>query len=230
MAQIKQRGSLEQFMNVVRNRIEDLSGERVESSFKYPEDMEDLENGEYESHVTEPVNASESVQSAMYQDMDGSTLGDIGTTATEEELRRLYDEWHDSDPVVSEYESFEDWLDDTVNNGYLKRIAGSETVEAAEEDDDEDDEYDENAEYIQALIGDLESEIVGRHGDVIESIVFDDDDETLYMTVTFEHNGETSINDYEIPFEDLSMDPESMEDDVNYIADQVDVDMSDLEE
>lgn len=230
MAQIKQRGSLEQFMNVVRNRIEDLSGEPVESSFKYPEDMEDLENGEYESHVTEPVNASESVQSAMYQDMDGSTLGDIGTTATEEELRRLYDEWHDSDPVVSEYESFEDWLDDTVNNGYLKRIAGSETVEAAEEDDDEDDEYDENAEYIQALIGDLESEIVGRHGDVIESIVFDDDDETLYMTVTFEHNGETSINDYEIPFEDLSMDPESMEDDVNYIADQVDVDMSDLED
>lgn len=227
MAQIKQRGSLEQFMNVVRNRIEDLSGEPVESSFKYPEDMEDLENGEYESHVTEPVNASESVQSAMYQDMDGSTLGDIGTTATEEELRRLYDEWHDSDPVVSEYDSFEDWLDDTVNNGYLKRIAGSETVEAAEEDDDE---YDENAEYIQALIGDLESEIVGRHGDVIESIVFDDDDETLYMTVTFEHNGETSINDYEIPFEDLSMDPESMEDDVNYIADQVDVDMSDLED
>ena len=227
MAQIKQRGSLEQFMNVVRNRIEDLSGEPVESSFKYPEDMEDLENGEYESHVTEPVNASESVQSAMYQDMDGSTLGDIGTTATEEELRRLYDEWHDSDPVVSEYDSFEDWLDDTVNNGYLKKIAGSETVEAAEEDDDE---FDENADYIQALIGDLESEIVGRHGDVIESIVFDDDDETLYMTVTFEHNGETSINDYEIPFEDLSMDPESMEDDVNYIADQVDVDMSDLED
>lgn len=227
MAQIKQRGSLEQFMNVVRNRIEDLSGEPVESSFKYPEDMEDLENGEYESHVTEPVNASESVQSAMYQDMDGSTLGDIGTTATEEELRRLYDELHDSDPVVSDYDSFEDWLDDTVNNGYLKKIAGSESVEAAEEDDDE---YDENAEYIQALIGDLESEIVGRHGDVIESIVFDDDDETLYMTVTFEHNGETSINDYEIPFEDLSMDPESMEDDVNYIADQVDVDMSDLED
>lgn len=228
MAQIKQRGSLEQFMNVVRNRIEDLSGEPVESSFKYPEDMEDLENGEYESHVTEPVNASESVQSAMYQDMDGSTLGDIGTTATEEELRRLYDEWHDSDPVVSEYDSFEDWLDDTVNNGYLKKIAGSESVEAAEEDDEDD--YDENADYIQTLIGDLESEIVGRHGDVIESIVFDDDDETLYMTVTFEYNGETSINDYEIPFEDLSMDPESMEDDVNYIADQVDVDMSDLED
>lgn len=227
MAQIKQRGSLEQFMNVVRNRIEDLSGEPVESSFKYPEDMEDLENGEYESHVTEPVNAAESVQSAMYQDMDGSTLGDIGTTATEEELRRLYDELHDSDPVVSDYESFEDWLDDTVNNGYLKKIAGSESVEAAEEDDDE---YDENAEYIQTLIGDLESEIVGRHGDVIESIVFDDDDETLYMTVTFEYNGETSINDYEIPFEDLSMDPESMEDDVNYIADQVDVDMSDLDD
>lgn len=227
MAQIKQRGSLEQFMNVVRNRIEDLSGEPVESSFKYPEDMEDLENGEYESHVTEPVNASESVQSAMYQDMDGSTLGDIGTTATEEELRRLYDELHDSDPVVSDYDSFEDWLDDTVNNGYLKKIAGSESVEAAEEDDDE---YDENAEYIQTLIGDLESEIVGRHGDVIESIVFDDDDETLYMTVTFEYNGETSINDYEIPFEDLSMDPESMEDDVNYIADQVDVDLSDLDD
>lgn len=162
MAQIKQRGSLEQFMNVVRNRIEDLSGEPVESSFKYPEDMEDLENGEYESHVTEPVSASESVELA--------------------------------------------------------------------EDVDDDDEYDENAEYIQTLIGDLESEIVGRHGDVIESIVFDDDDETLYMTVTFEYNGETSINDYEIPFEDLSMDPESMEDDVNYIADQVDVDMSDLDD
>ena len=32
MAQIKQRGSLEQFMNVVRNRIEDLSGEPVEST------------------------------------------------------------------------------------------------------------------------------------------------------------------------------------------------------
>lgn len=40
----------------------------VKSSFVYPEDMEALEDGEYESHVTEPINASYMVRPVTFGD------------------------------------------------------------------------------------------------------------------------------------------------------------------
>lgn len=40
----------------------------VKSSFVYPEDMEALEDGDYESHVTEPINASYMVRPVTFGD------------------------------------------------------------------------------------------------------------------------------------------------------------------
>lgn len=57
MGKFFKRGTPNEMLDAFKGRISELDGE-VESSFVYPDDLEDLENGEYESHVTEPINAS----------------------------------------------------------------------------------------------------------------------------------------------------------------------------
>ena len=62
----------------------------VESSFIYPDDLEDLENGEYESHVTEPVNASAVVRPVTFGDFgvyvtDGNNRAELVFEGTEDE-------------------------------------------------------------------------------------------------------------------------------------------------
>lgn len=51
-------GSPEQMLDAFRQRIDELSDIGIDSSFDYPDDLVDLEDGEYESHATEPVEAS----------------------------------------------------------------------------------------------------------------------------------------------------------------------------
>ena len=73
---------------------------------------------------------------------------------------------------------------------------------------DEDPDADVEDSYIQELKDACE--------DVVEAdaIIWDEDDENLYMTITI---GE-EITDYTIPFEDLST---NIDDDIEYIVDAV---------
>lgn len=84
------RGTIEQFIDSVENRIEELKHNDVESSFIYPDDLEDLENGEYESHVTEPVNANAVVRPVTFGDFgvyvtDGNNKAELVFEGTEDE-------------------------------------------------------------------------------------------------------------------------------------------------
>ena len=72
----------------------------------------------------------------VYECMDDYTIGDKGQWMDEEELEIFYDQMKEDDPVVQEYDSFEAWLEDTVQNGYLRKVSEDEMlegVEAAEE-------------------------------------------------------------------------------------------------
>lgn len=53
--------------------------------------------------------------SEIYRD-DYGIMGEVGSTWTIKELRKYWDSDHMYDPVLSEYDSFSDWLDDTLSN------------------------------------------------------------------------------------------------------------------
>lgn len=55
-----------------------------------------------------------------YRDVDG-VLGPVNIKYTKEQLKLLYDDLKDDDPVVSHYNSFEEWFKDTVDN-YLEEV------------------------------------------------------------------------------------------------------------
>lgn len=75
-------------------------GSDIESSFVYPEDMEALENGEYESHVTEPIKSAT------------RTLPD-GTEYDPEDYEGGYTEWEMIDTKqVKDSDGF--WTDYTM--------------------------------------------------------------------------------------------------------------------
>lgn len=61
------KGSPQELEMLVENRIAELEDRDITSSFVYPDDLEDLENGEYESHVTEPINCSAIVRPVGYK-------------------------------------------------------------------------------------------------------------------------------------------------------------------
>ena len=50
--------SIANMLNAFNDRIDELEN-GLEASFDYPDDLEDLENGEYESHMTEPIEGAE---------------------------------------------------------------------------------------------------------------------------------------------------------------------------
>lgn len=78
----------------------------------------------FENKIDELEGTNESLQEgfapAYVCGEDSGGLGDPGELLTLDDLHQMYDEMKDSDPVVSEYSSFESWLEDTVNSGYLR--------------------------------------------------------------------------------------------------------------
>lgn len=84
------KGTPEQFLNRVQNRIAELGGD-VEACDKI-------------------TAASETT----YID-DSGIMGKIGDTWTVSELRQYWDAEQMNDPVLSEYDSFESWLEDTTS-------------------------------------------------------------------------------------------------------------------
>ena len=57
----------------------------------------------------------------MYRDRDG-LFGDDGELYSLSFFRKFWRENHEYDPVMSEYDNFEDWWDDTVGNGYVEEV------------------------------------------------------------------------------------------------------------
>ncbi len=74
--------------------------------------------------------------------------------------------------------------------------------------------------YIHSLIGEVESKLVNE----VDGIKWDQDDENLYMTITY---GDVIIEE-EIPFEDLDMIFANLEDDAAYIVNTVLYDLDNI--
>ena len=75
----------------------------------------------------------------------------------------------------------------------------------------------DNERFIHTLIGDIQSEIEHE----VETIEFDQDDNNLYMTVVYMD----TVKEYKIPFDDLSFEFDTIEDDVEYIANTLRADL-----
>lgn len=140
-----------------------------------------------------------------YQDTNG-IMGEIGDTWTVSELRQYWDAEQMNDPVLSEYDSFESWLEDTTRQMTL--IEGDEVVSAARDDDDT---YDDR--FIHTLMGDIESEVSGE----VDGLTFDTLENALNVTVV--HGGE--VTQFTVPHEDLSFDFDKISDDVAYVVDTI---------
>ena len=70
----------------------------------------------------ENIESCDSVMSSiMYEDCDGCLVG-LGETISYDELRDMWNTNHEGDPSMVTYHSFEEWLDDTCANGYIKPI------------------------------------------------------------------------------------------------------------
>ena len=85
------KGTPEQFLNLVQNKIAELSG-GVEACDKITASTE-----------------------TTYID-DSGIMGEIGHTWTVSQLRQYWDAEHMNDLVLSEYDSFDSWLEDTTSN------------------------------------------------------------------------------------------------------------------
>lgn len=88
--------------------------------------------------------------SMMYEDMDGSMAGEVGEYLSLEDLVDMYDDLKDYDPIVEQYDSFESWLRDTVNNGYLREVYSSKKITS-----EEDVEYLDNKDTLREFIDEL---------------------------------------------------------------------------
>ena len=175
------KGTPEQLLNLVQNKIAELGGD-VEACDKITASAE-----------------------TTYQDTNG-IMGEIGDTWTVSELRQYWDAEQMNDPVLSEYDSFESWLEDTTRQMTL--IEGDEVVSAARDDDDT---YDDR--FIHTLMGDIESEVSGE----VDGLTFDTLENALNVTVV--HGGE--VTQFTVPHEDLSFDFDKISDDVAYVVDTI---------
>lgn len=77
------------------------------------------------------IKSSKVVSSTMYEDLDGCIVGK-GKKTSLEDLKTMYEDLHKYDPVINQYDSFEDWMKDNVDNGYLREIVSSRNLDTVD--------------------------------------------------------------------------------------------------
>lgn len=134
---------------------------------------------------------------------DNGIMGEIGDTWTVSELRQYWDAEQMNDPVLSDYDSFDSWLEDTTRNMTL--IEEDEVVSAARDDDDI--YYDR---FIHTLIGDIQTELYNE----VDGITVDVVGNSLNIVTVNDGN----VTEFNVPNADLSFDFDTIADDVGYIV------------
>lgn len=59
------------------------------------------------------LNSSQAIKCSMYADYDGS-FGEPGSVVSDDDIKKYWDENHTDDPVLLDYDSYEDWRKDTA--------------------------------------------------------------------------------------------------------------------
>ena len=149
-----------------------------------------------------------------YRDSSGG-FDDIVSLA---DIKHYWNNNHENDPSLAQYDSFESWFADTRQWLYasnstdgllpidsetdviLGKAVPNQTLEYAKE-------------YLDALSEAIQSEI----GSEVDSIVFDSTDREFIVTVSYLGN----IHEYVVPFGDIVFDYDNMDGDVAYITNTI---------
>lgn len=120
----------------------------------------------------------------LYVDREGNAFGEPDKIYREDELRSYWDTDHDSDPVMQEYDSFESWLSDTLDNGYLSNYVDAGCHGPAKSSETEIDEELEEVTGEEDLMEELDSEFIESDDDIECSFDIDSiDTDKLYEVI-----------------------------------------------
>lgn len=151
------RGTPADFLNAVKDRIDDLRNgvidsaqqlDAVTTSFVYPDQVEELMDGEYQSHVTEPVKAASAADAQSVIDRSDPLEGEVleflltrlGCDITEKRVQNYAE-------AVAEYielartegpYTIQDWYEDTCLNApeELDELEACKSVVSSSRNDD----------------------------------------------------------------------------------------------
>ena len=109
--------SIEEMLAAFEDRIDELdanSSEKVMcgSKFDYTSALKNVPIGSSDYH-------------RFYKDVDGG-FGEAGATYSLEEIKKYWNQEHDNDYSLAEYDSFEDWWNDT--KGWLEEVDEDDVV------------------------------------------------------------------------------------------------------
>lgn len=187
------KGTPEQFLNLVQNKIAELGGD-VEACDKITSAYETNDNpNDFVNYVDAVLLKLKSVGCDV---TDGEVI-DYAEAAAE---LIANDDDHDVEYWWSETkQNFMDEVDE------LPHVNASAEITSARDDDST---YDDR--FIHTLMGDIEAEVSGE----VDGLTFDTLENSLSVTVV--HGGE--VTQFTVPHDDLSFDFDTMSDDVDYIV------------
>lgn len=218
MGKIARRGTPEQLLNMVENKLEDLNAsEDVSSCNETPITSSD-DVDEIEEELTRKFEA---------EGYDVSAEAVINTIQAAAEYLEMYkDEGEDY--------SVDEWWEDTKMN-YPEVFEDIEEfkysdqpIESAENMGFDDLIY----EVIQAAT----DEVYGRHGEIIDDVEmeyfegYDQTKDAILTAVTLDDEHDNEILNFELPISMLTLDEDSISDDADVIADDIDVELDEYDE
>lgn len=150
------------------------------------------------------VSASSSVKASgrVFHDTSG-IFGYPGSTIEESELREYWESNYDDDPILQQYESYDEWLKDSgCKMNEIFDEGEEDVIESAYKVIDED--------YLNKLIEGIESSLYLEFNDV----KFEKGQNSLVVRCTY---NDLQI-DLDVPYEDLFMTEDKLQQDINYVA------------
>lgn len=211
------RGTPEQFIDVVKDRIHELEGKPAEASFVYPEDLEALEDGDYESHATEPINASKDEMDPVTKEVLDFFRTDLGWDTTRADVRNYADavaEYIDMSRESGPY-TMKEWYKDTKMN-YPEELEEFEAIKSCNapiKSAVEDINDNSRSKYLQDLTESVDDMLDGY----LNTTEWDKDDKSLVLVT----KSGSAIDEFTIPYEDLSFEAEQVPGDAEYIVGEV---------
>lgn len=95
--------------------------------------LDDTVNNGYLREVEE-LGDNEASPDVFYLDTEGIFYPELNHKYNEVELLEIYEDLKsDGDPVVTEYDSFRDWLEDTIDSGYLRKVTACDSINISED-------------------------------------------------------------------------------------------------
>lgn len=109
---------------------------------------------------------------------------------------------------IAEFEGADGSVESATNTGNIAAAPISTVIKSEESAD--------NEKYLNTLMNDIQKACPEEY-----SVVFDYDDENLYITINSAGAEDPQVTEYTVPFSDLKMDPNSTKKDVDYIMKEI---------